>query len=72
MTGPLTDEVVMRAREITKVYGATHALKGVDFDIRPGTVTVLFGGENGGRQINTHEDPEWRRNTHQRFARIGR
>ncbi|MGF4041772.1 sugar ABC transporter ATP-binding protein [Paenarthrobacter nitroguajacolicus] len=46
MTGPLTDEVVMRAREITKVYGATHALKGVDFDIRPGTVTVLFG-ENG-------------------------
>ena len=36
----------MRAREITKVYGATHALKGVDFDIRPGTVTVLFG-ENG-------------------------
>ncbi|MGW8482109.1 sugar ABC transporter ATP-binding protein [Microbacterium sp. NPDC055903] len=40
------DAVVMRARGITKVYGATHALKGVDFDIRAGAVTVLFG-ENG-------------------------
>lgn len=42
----VTDTVVMRARDITKVYGATHALKGVDFDIRAGAVTVLFG-ENG-------------------------
>ena len=41
-----TDAVVMRARGISKVYGATHALKGVDFDIRAGAVTVLFG-ENG-------------------------
>ncbi|WP_127792413.1 sugar ABC transporter ATP-binding protein [Agromyces sp. LHK192] len=40
------DRVVMRARDITKVYGATRALKGVDFEIRSGTVTVLFG-ENG-------------------------
>ncbi|MFB7251278.1 sugar ABC transporter ATP-binding protein [Microbacterium sp. NPDC056234] len=40
------DTVVMRARGISKVYGATHALKGVDFDIRSGAVTVLFG-ENG-------------------------
>ncbi|MCU1407592.1 MAG: Monosaccharide-transporting ATPase [Glaciihabitans sp.] len=38
--------VVMRAIGITKTYGATRALKGVDFEIRPGTVTVLFG-ENG-------------------------
>jgi erythritol transport system ATP-binding protein len=36
----------MTARGITKVYGATRALKGVDFDIRRGAVTVLFG-ENG-------------------------
>ena len=43
---PATDAVVMRARGISKVYGATHALKGVDFDIRAGAVTVLFG-ENG-------------------------
>lgn len=40
------DSVVMRARGITKSYGATRALKGVDFSIRKGTVTVLFG-ENG-------------------------
>lgn len=38
--------VVMRAKSITKVYGATHALKGVDFSLRSGQVTVLFG-ENG-------------------------
>ena len=36
----------MRAVGITKTYGGTHALKGVDFDVRRGSVTVLFG-ENG-------------------------
>jgi erythritol transport system ATP-binding protein len=40
------DDVVMRAVGITKIYGATHALTGVDFEVRRGTVTVLFG-ENG-------------------------
>ncbi|MDQ0577700.1 sugar ABC transporter ATP-binding protein [Agromyces albus] len=40
------DAVVMRARQITKTYGATRALKGVDFEIRSGAVTALFG-ENG-------------------------
>ncbi len=38
--------VVMRAVGITKIYGATRALNNVDFEIRSGTVTVLFG-ENG-------------------------
>ena len=37
---------VMRARGINKVFGATHALRGVDFDVTAGRVTVLFG-ENG-------------------------
>jgi ABC-type glutathione transport system ATPase component len=37
---------VMRAREINKVFGATHALRGVDFEVIPGRVTALFG-ENG-------------------------
>jgi erythritol transport system ATP-binding protein len=37
---------VMRARDITKVFGATHALRGVDFAVTAGRVTVLFG-ENG-------------------------
>jgi erythritol transport system ATP-binding protein len=39
-------DVVMRAIGISKNYGPTHALKSVDFEIRRGTVTVLFG-ENG-------------------------
>ncbi len=39
-------DVVLRAHAITKVYGGTHALRGVDFDIRAGAVTALFG-ENG-------------------------
>jgi erythritol transport system ATP-binding protein len=45
-TSAVRDDVVMRAVGITKVYGATHALTGVDFEVRRGTVTVLFG-ENG-------------------------
>lgn len=40
------DEPVLRAVEITKVYGGTHALRGVSLDVAPGRVTVLFG-ENG-------------------------
>jgi erythritol transport system ATP-binding protein len=40
------DEVVLRAIGIEKSYGAVRALKGVDFEIRRGKVTVLFG-ENG-------------------------
>ncbi len=39
-------EVVLSARDIAKVYGSTHALKGVNFEIRRGKVTTLFG-ENG-------------------------
>ena len=41
-----TGEVVLSAREVAKVYGSTHALKGVNFDIHRGKVTTLFG-ENG-------------------------
>ena len=37
---------VMRARGVNKVFGATHALRGVDFEVSPGRVTALFG-ENG-------------------------
>jgi erythritol transport system ATP-binding protein len=46
VTAATASDVVMSARGITKVYGVTRALKGVDFDIRRGKVTVLFG-ENG-------------------------
>ena len=38
--------MTLRAREVTKVYGGTQALKGVDFAVAPGRVTALFG-ENG-------------------------
>jgi erythritol transport system ATP-binding protein len=37
---------IMRARAINKVFGATHALRDVDFAVQSGQVTVLFG-ENG-------------------------
>ncbi|MFE2937946.1 sugar ABC transporter ATP-binding protein [Streptomyces sp. NPDC059255] len=37
---------VLRAAEVTKVYGGTKALKGVSLDIPAGRTTVLFG-ENG-------------------------
>lgn len=45
MTGGF-DAVVLEARNIVKNYGGTRALKGVNFEIRQGTVTTLFG-ENG-------------------------
>ncbi|MGP3917234.1 sugar ABC transporter ATP-binding protein [Nonomuraea sp. 10N515B] len=37
---------VLWACEVAKVYGGTHALKGVDFAVAAGRVTALFG-ENG-------------------------
>lgn len=40
------NEPVLRAEKITKAYGGTHALRGVDFEVFPGSVTVLLG-ENG-------------------------
>ncbi len=39
-------EVVLRAVDISKTYGVTQALKRVNFEVRRGKVTVLFG-ENG-------------------------
>jgi len=39
-------DVVLRANDITKRYGGTQALKGVNFEIARGTVTSLLG-ENG-------------------------
>jgi erythritol transport system ATP-binding protein len=44
--GAIDPEVVLRAVDIMKTYGVTRALKGVNFDVRRGKVTVLFG-ENG-------------------------
>jgi erythritol transport system ATP-binding protein len=38
--------VVLRAEKISKIYGSTPALKGVDFEVHSGAVNVLIG-ENG-------------------------
>ncbi len=46
MSGAVADSVVLEARDIVKTYGATRALKGVNFAIHRGKVTTLFG-ENG-------------------------
>ncbi len=46
MQAQAPDEVVLSARDVVKTYGSTRALKGVNFDIRRGKVTTLFG-ENG-------------------------
>ena len=42
----MADDVVLSCHNIVKTYGVTQALKGVDFEVRRGKVTVLFG-ENG-------------------------
>ncbi|RKD84551.1 sugar ABC transporter ATP-binding protein [Kushneria marisflavi] len=41
-----TGEVVLSARHVAKSFGSVQALKSVNFDIRRGQVTTLFG-ENG-------------------------
>ena len=43
---PATGEVVLSARNVAKSFGSVHALKGVNFDVKRGEVTTLFG-ENG-------------------------
>lgn len=41
---------VLSAHDVTKVYGGTHALRGVDFDITAGRVTALFGKNGAARR----------------------
>jgi erythritol transport system ATP-binding protein len=46
ITPPPSADAVLSARNVSKIYGSTHALKSVNFDIHRGKVTTLFG-ENG-------------------------
>jgi erythritol transport system ATP-binding protein len=46
ITPPPAPDAVLSARNVSKIYGSTHALKSVNFDIHRGKVTTLFG-ENG-------------------------
>ncbi len=45
-TAPVPADAVLSARNVSKTYGSTQALKNVNFDIHRGKVTTLFG-ENG-------------------------
>ncbi|GAA3415183.1 sugar ABC transporter ATP-binding protein [Streptosporangium vulgare] len=40
---------VLSARGVTKVYGSTHVLREVDFDVAAGRVTALFGKNGAGK-----------------------
>jgi ribose transport system ATP-binding protein len=42
----MSDDVVLRISNVSKAFGATHALRGVDFELRRGEVHAI-AGENG-------------------------
>src|SRR5215203_2993036 len=47
--GPERDGPLLRARGIDKSFGAVQALKGVDFEVRPGEVVSLIGDNGAGK-----------------------
>jgi ABC-type sugar transport system ATPase subunit len=48
-SGPERDGPLLRARAIDKSFGAVQALKGVDFEVRPGEVVALIGDNGAGK-----------------------
>jgi ABC-type sugar transport system ATPase subunit len=47
--GPERDGPLLRAKGIDKSFGAVQALKGVDFEVRPGEVVALIGDNGAGK-----------------------
>ena len=48
-SGPERNGPLLRARAIDKSFGAVQALKGVDFEVRPGEVVALIGDNGAGK-----------------------
>lgn len=43
------DNVILEGENVHKWFGAVHALKGVDFDVREGEILGLIGGNGAGK-----------------------
>src|SRR4051812_31449697 len=45
----MAETVLLAGRGITKSFGHVEALRGVDFDVREGTITALVGDNGAGK-----------------------
>ena len=47
--GTSADEPMVRAEDVHKAFGHLQVLKGIDFDVRPGEVSVVIGPSGSGK-----------------------
>ena len=47
--GTPVDELMVRAENVHKAFGHLEVLKGIDFDVRPGEVSVVVGPSGSGK-----------------------
>jgi polar amino acid transport system ATP-binding protein len=47
--GTSVDELMVRAESVHKAFGHLEVLKGIDFDVRPGEVSVVVGPSGSGK-----------------------